>query len=181
MLIGFAGKMETGKTTAAEFLIDRYGFEKMSFATPLKKAVADLFEWNLEDLNDYGFKETVDPYWEVSPREVLQKFGTEFIREMINPDFWAMKLESRLVNRISKYNIVIDDIRFEEEADVIHDHGGIVILLERKDPQNSSIPIFRTHISEIIDFEWDYEIQNRGDDLSSLYTKIERLLFQGAA
>ena len=175
MLIGFAGKMRSGKTAAANYLINRYGVEKMSFAAPLKEVVANLFEWDINDLNDFKFKETVDPYWNITPREVLQKFGTDFMREMINPAFWTMKLERHLITKMLKHNVVIDDVRFKEEVDLIHKHRGIIVLLER------GWKSIDTHSSEIIDFKYDHIIQNQGDCLSDLHAEIERLVSPGTS
>ena len=120
-----------GKTTAASLFIEH---QRVSFATPLKRAV-----WRLLDgLNLEGFryartdKEAIIPEIGVSARHMMQTLGTEWGRACIHPDFWVMIARAE-TQRIMVYggSVVIDDVRFPNEATMIRDLGGELWRIER--------------------------------------------------
>jgi hypothetical protein len=75
-LIGLVAPKQSGKDTIGDYLCGKYSFKKYNFADPLKEGVRKIFGFTEEQL--YGNeKEIIDPFWGVSPREVLQKMGTE--------------------------------------------------------------------------------------------------------
>jgi hypothetical protein len=131
MLIGLTGQMGVGKTTIANALRDNYGFVVKAYATPLKKAMVELTGLSMEYFTDIELKEKQLEYG-LSPRELMQKFGTEFVREMVNPDFWIIRMR-RVIKKLQeeKQHIVIDDVRFENEAALIRQMGGTVVHLRR--------------------------------------------------
>ncbi|AZB50559.1 hypothetical protein [Synechococcus phage S-H1] len=106
----------------------------MSFAAPLKRAV-----WNL--LNDLGFdgfryaytdKEVIIPEIGVSARHMMQTLGTEWGRACIHPDFWVMIARAETQCIIANGgSVVIDDVRFPNEAAMIHDLGGELWRIDR--------------------------------------------------
>ena len=120
-----------GKSTVADLLIER---ERVSFAAPLKRAV-----WNM--LNDlgleglryaYGDKEAIIPELGVSARHMMQTLGTEWGRACIHPDFWVMiaRAETQRIMADGR-SVVIDDVRFPNEATMIRDLGGELWRIER--------------------------------------------------
>jgi hypothetical protein len=120
-----------GKTTAANLLIEH---QRVSFAAPLKRAV-----WNmLNDLGLEGFryvysdKEAIIPELGVSARHMMQTLGTEWGRACIHPDFWVMIARAE-TQRIMVYggSVVIDDVRFPNEAAMIRNLGGELWRIER--------------------------------------------------
>jgi len=116
LVIGFMGLATAGKTTACTFLqsLDPINIKILSFATPLKQAAKDLFMLSDEQL--YGhLKAEIDPRWGVSPRTILQKMGTDFVREMIRKDFWVLRMRETIETCFEPV-ILIDDVRFEDEA-----------------------------------------------------------------
>jgi|ERR1700678_1160326 len=175
MIIGLLGHKESGKTTIANYLI-QYQFIKISFSDPLKQICKILFQFTDQQL--YGNdKEIVDSTWNVSPRTIMQYIGTNIFRNQmgiipnINDNFWV-KLFELNVNQLNKSkNLVIDDIRFQNEIDKIIELKGIVIKITR--PHNN----FDNHISEVgIDnLSGSYEINNDGT-LSDLYKKIDKII-----
>ena len=74
-IIGIAGKKGHGKDTVGNFLISFRGYKKLSFAEPIKKACQEIFMFTEDQLNGND-KENIDPYWNVTPRQVLQYVGT---------------------------------------------------------------------------------------------------------
>lgn len=135
VLIGIAGFSGVGKTEVSDFLNGAV----LSFADPLKEGCSALFGIPESHFHNATLKEKTDPFWGVSPRQILQFVGTELFRKAINgliPDigarFWVKSAEIRLSQWEDDYSVVIfPDIRFQEEYNFIAEHGGIVIHLSR--------------------------------------------------
>jgi len=180
MIIGVLGRKGSGKDTVSDYVITKFNFEKMIIAEPLKNACRELFNFSDEQL--YGdLKETNDPQWEVSPRKVLQWLGTDVFRNRIgelNPNignnFWVNLLKVRYLQKLKKNKdskIIVSDVRFQNEIDVIHQLGGKVIKLTRPSINNVD-----AHESEknIDNLKGDYDIMNDGS-LDELYKKVEEI------
>lgn len=121
MLIGFSGKAGAGKTTLAEFLIDEFHFKKLSFAKAVKEHGIKYFGLTEEDIKK---KPPVT-------RQILQGIGN-YIREEFDKDYWINSLEPNPVYLLDNgISVVIDDVRFKNEADYIKKMGGIMIRIER--------------------------------------------------
>jgi hypothetical protein len=141
MIIGIAGFQGSGKDTIADYLQNIYGFKRDSFAATLKDAVAAVFGWDRELLEgrtteSRAWREQVDPWWSerlampnLTPRLVLQKWGTEVARKSWHDDTWIASLENKL-NRAHN-DIVITDVRFPNEIQAVRNAGGIVIRVVR--------------------------------------------------
>ena len=146
MIIGFVGLIGAGKDTAADYLVNFHGFRRDSFANTLKDAVANVFGWDrimLEGRTKESreWREQVDPWWadrlkmpHLTPRWILQYWGTEVCRKGFHDDIWIASLENKM--RQTKDSIVISDVRFPNEIKAIHNAGGIVIRVVRgEDPE----------------------------------------------
>jgi hypothetical protein len=141
MIVGIAGWIGSGKDTVAEYLVKTKGFQRESYAGTLKDAVSNVFGWNREWLEGLTtdareWREQVDPWWaerlnipHLTPRWVLQQWGTDVCRRAFHNDIWIASLESKL--RDNKNNIVISDCRFPNEIKSIKKQGGIVIWVKR--------------------------------------------------
>lgn len=79
ILIGLVAPKRSGKDTAANYLCSSYGFKKYNFADPLKRGIGEIFGLTYNQL-DGDEKEIIDPFWGVTPRELLQKIGTELFQ-----------------------------------------------------------------------------------------------------
>lgn len=135
MLIGLTGKKFSGKSTVARFLNEQYGFVEISYAEALKRACNLIFNVPLEVFNDPDKKEIILPEWGVSPRAMLQKIGS-CARE-IHPDVWIRLVEFHFSNLLPLCNVVISDIRYQNEADCVRAHGGYILEIIR--PNNMNI------------------------------------------
>ena len=141
MIIGVCGFIGSGKDTIADYLTNFHGYRRESFANTLKDAVSAVFGWDrtmLEGRTKQAreWREQVDPWWaerlnmpNLTPRWVLQYWGTEVCRKAFHDDIWIAALENKLRN--SKDDIVISDCRFSNEIKSIKDAGGIVIRVVR--------------------------------------------------
>lgn len=140
-IVGIVGFIGSGKDTAADYLVNFYEFRRDSFAAPLKDAVASVFNWDREllegrTLEAREWREQIDPWWAIrlsmpnlTPRWVLQYWGTEVCRIGFHNDIWIASLENRL--RKSPHNTVISDCRFPNEIRAIKNAGGAVIRIRR--------------------------------------------------
>lgn len=172
MVIAFCGLKTCGKTTAAEYLVNENGFERMSFAGPLKEAAKLMF--NLTDEQVYGSeKEVVDYRWNLTPRQILQQLGTEVGRQFDN-EIWVKNMQSRLRNA---ERVVIDDCRFLNESQAIRDAGGMVVGIQRPGLSVDNHPS-ELEMAENWNTMIDAEINNSGS-LYELYAMIEGLLTSG--
>ena len=171
MIIGLVGYIGSGKGTVGDILVRNHGYTKFAFADALKDAVATIFTWPrglLEgDSNaSRAFRERVDVWWshklgyEVTPRLILQKFGTEACRNGIADNIWIAALEKR----IQGYDdVVITDVRFPNEIAFVRSVGGAIVRVKRgEDPSKEELS--KMHISETAwnDIVPDYTIINEG-------------------
>jgi hypothetical protein len=145
MIVGFVGFIGSGKDTAADYLVNFHGFRRDSFANTLKDAVAAVFGWDRTLLEgrtaeSRAWRDQVDFWWsnrlgrQITPRWVLQYWGTEVLRQNFHDDIWIASLENKL--RKTKDNIVISDVRFPNEIEAIHNAKGLVVRIKRgPDPE----------------------------------------------
>ena len=140
MIIGICGFIGSGKDTIADYLVNFHGFRRESFANSLKDAVAQVFGWDRTMLEgrtkqSREWREQRDEWWsnrlgtEITPRLMLQLWGTEVCRRGFHDDIWIASLENKLRN--SKDDIVISDCRFPNEIKSIKQAGGIIIWVKR--------------------------------------------------
>ena len=141
MIIGVCGFIGSGKDTVADYLTNFHGFRRESFANTLKDAVAQVFGWDRTMLEGRTktareWREQVDPWWAerlnmptLTPRWILQYWGTEVCRKAFHDDIWIASLENKLRN--SKDDIVISDCRFPNEIKSIRNAGGEIVWVQR--------------------------------------------------
>jgi len=141
MIIGICGLIGSGKDTVAQYLIDNHNFVKISFADKLKDAVGVMFNWDRELLDgktdeSRAWREQVDQYWTaetgrtITPRLVLQEFGTECMREGFFDGIWVSLTKQHILNN-PKTNFVIPDVRFPNEAKMLYEINGEVWRVKR--------------------------------------------------
>jgi hypothetical protein len=139
-IIGIVGFIGSGKDTVADYLVNFHRFKRESFACSLKDAVSTVFGWDRELLEgrtkqSREWRETRDEWWttrlkkDITPRYVLQYWGTEVVRKGFHDDMWVASLENRL--RSSTDDIVITDCRFPNEIKAIRSAGGKVVRIKR--------------------------------------------------
>ena len=141
MIIGLCGFAGSGKGTLADILVENHNFRKISFATKLKDVASVMFGWDrdlLEGITDESrvWREEIDEYWsneleqEVTPRIVLQIFGTDCVRNNLHNNIWVSIVKKTLIDN-PDVNWVIPDIRFPNEVDVIQQLNGSVWWIKR--------------------------------------------------
>lgn len=210
MIIGVCGLIGSGKDTIADYLQNIHQFRRESFAHTLKDAVSHIFGWDRELIEgrtreSREWREQVDPWWaerlnmpHLTPRYVLQVWGTEVARRSFHDDIWIASLENKL--RKTTDDVVISDCRFPNEIRAIKEAGGIVIRVVRgpepvwyelaetvnRGPakninwrlSKNQLETYGIHASETgwIGTEFDAVIDNNADGLDNLYRQVRDLV-----
>jgi len=125
VVVAFLGRAGSGKSTAAQHLVENYGFTRVSFAGPLKELAKHLLDFSNDQV--YGSqadKEAVDPRYDFTPRQFMQKLGNG-ARQNIHSNIWITAcLEKIKAGGQARY--VIDDCRYANEAKIISEATDIV-------------------------------------------------------
>jgi hypothetical protein len=140
MIIGVCGFIGSGKDTVADYLVNVHHFRRESFAATLKDAVSAIFGWDREMLegrtrSSREWREQPDVWWsqrlgrEITPRWILQHWGTEVCRTHFHDDIWIASLENKL--RTNQDDVVISDCRFPNEIAAIRRAGGKIVRVIR--------------------------------------------------
>ena len=211
LVIGFVGFIGSGKDTAADYLVNYHQFRRDSFANTLKDAVANVFGWDrtlLEGRTKEAreWREQIDPWWadrlgmpHLTPRWILQHWGTEVCRRGFHDNIWIASLENKM--RKTADNIVISDVRFPNEIDAIHNAGGLVVRIKRGDdpewyhtaeivnagPQNNNswnryvtlLDSYKVHASETawVGGDIDHVVMNNST-IDDLFSQLKNLIPQ---
>lgn len=158
VIIGFAGRMHSGKTTAAKELV-YIGFTRVRFAGPLKAMMLALGLTEEEiDTNPILKEHPCELLCGKSPRYAMQTIGTEWGRNIIGQDLWINAWKRAVSKLPAHIPVTVDDVRFENEAEAIRYLGGKVVRIIR--PETDTISL--THDSERMDFPVDEVIENCG-------------------
>jgi len=192
-IIGLTGKKGSGKDTLANYLIKKYNYTRLAFADPLKDSCKIIFGLTNEQVHG-NKKEEIDPYWNITPRKILQFVGTELYREKIGEllpnvgkNIWVNVIDRKLQENLeNKY--VITDIRFQNELDLVKKYNGKIIKINREKNQKQEyirsanavqqehVPVeYDQHVSEnyIDDLKSDYIIYNNSS-IPELYELFEQ-------
>lgn len=159
-IVALAGLIGSGKSTAAQAFIER-GYKPLAFADALKDTVATVFDLDralLEGDTAEGreWRDKPLPYWDsflptdqvVTPRFLLQYVGTEVFRSHWN-NIWVLAAEVRLQRMIAAgENVVVTDLRFINEWEVLRSLGARIIGVHRRTPKWLSA--FYRHMEKIV-------------------------------
>jgi hypothetical protein len=164
-IIGLSGKIGAGKTYLAMYMLTRYGYPKTSFADRLK-----------EDIQSLGFAH--EKVYRIKPphiRKLLQIYGQAWRAE--DPYHWiiaCMDSVHRLQKLAPNVPVVIDDVRFANECEVIREKGGIIIRLENTGKENDDSDVSET---ELDDYDFDHVIAVGGGELEELQEAMNDVLY----
>lgn len=192
-LIGLIGEAGSGKDTLAMYLKNNYPVETYALADPIKEITRNLFLFDDEQL--YGSKKNiVDERWNITPRKSWQMIGTNIMQfgiysllpEMLEKvpvrQFWIhhfkMWYQKFLENPDNKDKIIIvTDIRFIHEANMIKELSGSLIKIERPNLDKSSNIYNHSSETESSTIKYDYYIENNSS-LDELYDNGNKIMKQ---
>ena len=208
-IISLTGCAGSGKDTVANYIIKNYdNWEKDSFAGTLKDAVSAIFGWDRKMLagdtpEDREIRETKDEYWseklgyDVTPRNILQRLGTDCLRCHFHKNIWVDSLEKKIKD--TDKNIIITDCRFKNEIEMLKNLGATFIRVTRDtlpewfekvaelNLKGCNMPVIFNLVPEVKDIhiselDWigyddpDYIINAVTGDFDNMYKQINTIM-----
>ncbi len=204
-IIALAGKAGYGKTTISKMIMELDPKSSVTaFAAPLKDMVRAIFP----QLTDYHLKDQTGKMEKTvllndhSPRELMQFFGTDFVRKF-DPDLWVKRAAEKIElhrrpagrGRPKLNYLIFDDCRFENEVNLIRQYDGCIIHLERDAPELPLVDRLMAtakaklgigvegHASEagvrkFFQPDFDYVI-NTSEPMTTTYARVKNMVSQG--
>lgn len=168
-LIAFCGYMGSGKSFAADYLIEKYGYTRVKFAGPLKDMLRTM-GLTEEEIEGGDKDKPSDLLCGRTPRWAMQSLGTEWGRECIGENLWGNLWESQVSELMkNRRPVVVDDCRFDNEVARVKRLGGLVCLLTSKTSGTAA-----THPSENLPSAPDITMENNHGH--ELYQMIDALV-----
>lgn len=164
MIIAITGKSNHGKDTLADYIVKKYKYTKISFASPIKEICKIIFGFTENQLYSSD-KDKILPELNKTPREMLHYIGNDILKYKYDTDIWVKCLERILINNKNS-NYVISDLRFINEYEMLKKYNTLIIKIQRN------------IINEINDIEEidkiDYnELIINNDDKEELYKNFD--------
>ena len=118
-IVILTGLKGSGKDEVAKILINKFGYKKLAFANLLKDTLASLLDWPRDGLEgttpeQREWREKIDPKYGFSPRQALQKVGTELLRDQLYKNIWVDAV-LRQIAKSKHAKFVITDCRYANE------------------------------------------------------------------
>lgn len=146
-LVGLVGRAGSGKDTLADEIASD-GWTKTAFAEPLKRMCIEYLGLSHDDAYTQDGKARMNQFWGMTNRAILQKVGTDAMRNGFHKDVWVKIAELRIRELLkSGTRVVVTDCRFDNECKMIEDLGGIVAEVVR-DSSSSLSSDEQRHASE---------------------------------
>jgi hypothetical protein len=180
-IIGFHGRKYSGKDTSCEIIINRNPtkcIKILSFAEPLKQAAMIIFNLTYEQVYDPKLKDVIDPRYGKSPRQLIQWLGTDVLRKQFDEDHWIKHMKNRIDTLLESNDapdfILINDIRFDNEAELIRSYDNSIIV-EIKRPELDHVPDHGSTSLETMNHESEKPIRQELIDvtINNNLTKID--------
>lgn len=139
MIIGFCGKKGSGKDAAGAYLVEHFGFTRLSFADTLKESAAAIWGFPKEKWDEWKNDPDVvvavhAPHGEryyLTARAFLQNYGTEAHREVFWDSIWVDVVRHKLETAIDGTDWVVTDARFDNEVKLLKEFGGTIAYIDR--------------------------------------------------
>lgn len=178
-LIGlYSSVMGCGKSEITKVLVEDHGYVNVKFAGTLKSMLTPLLVTlgiPPQDTHRYTEgpeKETILPVIGVSTRRLMQTLGTDWGRNIIKSTIWVDVTWAHISRLLSDgWKVVVDDVRFPNEFDVLKQHGGHLVKVIRP-----TAKLTAAHLSEglLEGKEFNSLVMNEGS-LEELHGKAQWL------
>ena len=173
-IIGLTGLARSGKDSIAKYLWAQHEYTRIAFADPLKMAAQHIFGLTDEQTWNDDLKEVVIDYWDMSPRQMFQKLGTEAIKGTFGDATWAKRWELSYGPFALTDDVVVPDVRTDVEAALLRYYGGVIIEVSRKSAGLSGDEGSHSSESGLSTFA-EFEIANEGT-IQDLHEAVEAVL-----
>ena len=197
LIIGLVGKERVGKDTFSDYVIDKYGFKKYNLAKPIKDIANIMFGWDNDKLEGSS-KDKVDEKLGIKPRDFFTWFGTEVGQFSLHHKFpnlkipprsiWSLAMDNWIQQQYNENNdcyIIIPDVRFCHEMDVLTKYNPIIINITKSYPftdqtiSNLSYQQVSNNNYQLDDLLQNYEIHytiNNNKTLEKYKQNISKLM-----
>ena len=175
-LVALTGAAGSGKSTVAKYLSEgrhsHYGsnvpFVRTKFSGTLKKMLMQIPNVTIDMIEGELKEEPQELFGGKTPREVMQTLGTEWGRDSVYSKIWLDSWERSICDLTY---VVVEDLRYLNEAELVKNRGGEIWRIKRPDYQCNG------HISEteMKGIEPDLTISNSGS-LGELHAMIDNIL-----
>lgn len=178
MIIGLVGFKQVGKSTAAKHLEGR-GFVRHNFKDALVKEMKENFQETIQAIYDttgnvdLGWPHAADWLFEQKPpifRALMQNYGTD-VRRKQDSNYWVKQWANKLISL--RGHVVVDDVRFKNEAAAVKGQGGIIVRLTRPDILSGGDHISETEQLQIVA---DHTIECEQGSHGKLYNALDEII-----
>jgi len=168
IIVGISGKRKSGKDTVCEMIRDilyTWKVERIGFADELKREIGKACGVTVEYMESN--KETF--------RKIYQWWGTDFKRNLIRQDYWIQCVLQQITKLDKSVQcVVIPDVRFLNEADMIDKVGGHLIRINRNRASPDSLDVHSSE-TELDNYPFKYTVENNGA-IAHLNVKVKSIL-----
>ena len=170
-IVGLTGVKRSGKDSAAEALVlSNLQFHRFAFADKLRLILKDVYGLTDDQVSGpEDVREAVIPEWGKSGRKMLQLLGTE-VGRALHVDTWVRYIRRAIEPHLEAgYNVVLSDVRYPNEAQLVYDLGGQMYRMRRTAAEKGHSD---THTSETS--LWDFQAEDIWNDgtLAELHEQI---------
>ena len=168
-LIALTGAAGSGKSTVAKHLSNkRIPFVRTKFSGTLKKMLMQIPNVTIDMIEGELKEEPQELFGGKTPREVMQTLGTEWGRDSVYSKIWLDSWERSICDLTY---VVVEDLRYLNEAELVKNRGGEIWRIKRPDYQCNG------HISEteMEGIDPDLTIRNSGS-VEELHAMIDSIL-----
>lgn len=179
MIIALSGKLQSGKDTLARYLLELLpGYEPKQFAEKLKLIVSIMTGAPLRDMATAEGKQRYLPAWKMTVGEMLQRVGTDAVRNHVHVDGWVL---ATFAYYTPQSNWIITDCRFPNEAEAVKSRGGILIRVNRARRDTAGRDTNHPSETALDNYAgWDFTVDNNGtlEDLQTIAQGIANVVTQ---
>jgi hypothetical protein len=173
-LIGVTGRAKSGKDTVGKHLVMRHNFHRMAFADPLKDAMAATFGVAVEEFHCERLKDEIEPHWGITRRFMLQH-GADALRGKFGQSLFVDRWVHGFLKVADTDHVVVTDVRYPAEAEIIRSLGGIIIDIRREESGLPGLAGKHSSEQELAETLVDSTVINNGTK-EHLYAWIDIIL-----
>ena len=176
----YSSAPSAGKSTIARHLCDKYSYTRIAFADPFKRVLKTfLCELGYDSSYTYSLlygslKEVTLPEIGTTPRHLMRTLGTEWGQQCVHPDVWITIADKYISRALSEgKNVVIDDLRFPNEYELLKKYNASVwhVIRDKRDNEAS------VHVSDgALEDRFFSRIVHNDGSIAKLFTCVDSFI-----